>query len=233
MVCISLGTVDKTLIVIIVGCIICFLNRILVQIEASKMINENLIINNILMSLSRFLTIIPYIILIIRSKRKNKSYDIEDLNHLKKLLHNDQVKEASKNKWGYILLSGFIFLLVSISLTASFKINTNAWIWYILLSSIIYYLIFKNRLYRHHYFSIVLIILLGLVIDLITGNIQKEIVGEPLLLSLKFLKQIFFALYNVIAKYVMEKKHVSVYEFSFYVGLFNLIVFLIFAIFDY
>jgi len=233
MACISLGTINKSLIVIIIGSIICFLNRLLIKVEDAKILFENLVLINICMSLSRFLTIIPYIILIIRSKRKNKSYDIEDLNHLKKLLHNDQVKEASKNKWGYILLSGFIFLAVSYSLTASFKINTNAWIWYILLSSIIYYLIFKNRLYRHHYFSIVLIILLGLVIDLITGNIQKEIVGEPLLLSLKFLKQIFFALYNVIAKYVMEKKHVSVYEFSFYVGLFNLIVFLIFAIFDY
>ena len=233
MVCISLGTVDKTLIVIIVGCIICFLNRILVQIEASKMINENLIINNILMSLSRFLTIVPYIILKIRSKRKNKSSDIENPNHEKKLLYNDQVKKAAKGKWGYILLSGFIFLLVSISLTASFKINTNAWIWYILFASLFYYLIFKNKLYRHHYLSIVSIILLGLVIDLITGYIQKEIVDDTLLLFLKFLKQIFFALYNVIAKYVMEKKYVSVYEFSFYVGLFNLIVFLIFSIFDY
>ena len=94
-------------------------------------------------------------------------------------------------------------------------------------------MIFKNKLYRHHYLSIVSIILLGLVIDLITGYIQKEIVDDTLLLFLKFLKQIFFALYNVIAKYVMEKKYVSVYEFSFYVGLFNLIVFLIFAIFDY
>ena len=214
MACISLGTVDKTLIVIIVGCIICFLNRILVQIEASKMINENLIINNILMSLSRFLTIVPYIILKIRSKRKNKSSDIENPNHEKKLLYNDQVKKAAKGKWGYILLSGFIFLLVSISLTASFKINTNAWIWYILFASLFYYLIFKNKLYRHHYLSIVSIILLGLVIDLITGYIQKEIVDDTLLLFLKFLKQIFFALYNVIAKYVMEKKYVSVYEFS-------------------
>ena len=31
----------------------------------------------------------------------------------------------------------------------------------------------------------------------------------------------------------MEKKYVSVYEFSFYVGLFNLVVLLIFSIFDY
>ena len=233
MACISLGTIDKTLIVIIIGSIICFLNRLLIKIEDAKILFENLVPLNICLSLSRFITIVPYIILKIRSKRKNNSYDIDNSNHLRKLSYIEQEKEVSKGKWGYILLSGVIFLAVSITLTASFKINTNAWISYILFVSVIYYLIFKNKIYRHHYLSIGAIILLGLVIDLITGYIQKEIVGEPLLLSLKFLKQIFFALYNVIAKYVMEKKFVSVYEFSFYVGLFNLIVFLIFAIFDY
>ena len=94
-------------------------------------------------------------------------------------------------------------------------------------------MIFKIKLYIHHYLSIVLIILLGLAIDLITKNLQNEIVEEPLKLSMKFVRQILFPLYNVIAKYVMEQKYVSVYEFSFYVGLFNLIVLLIFSIFDY
>ena len=94
-------------------------------------------------------------------------------------------------------------------------------------------MIFTIKLHRHHYLSIVLIILLGLAIDLITNNLQNEIVNEPADLIMKFVKQVFFSLYNVMAKYVMEKKYVSVYEFSFYVGLFNLIVFLIFAIFDY
>ena len=65
---------------------------------------------------------------------------------------------------------------------------------------------------------------MGLAIDLITKNLQNEIVEEPSKLLMKF---------NVIAKYVMEQKYVSVYEFSFYVGLFNLIVLLIFSIFDY
>ena len=49
---------------------------------------------------------------------------------------------------------------------------------------------------------------------------------------MKYLKEILFSLYNVIAKYVMEKKYISVYEFSFYIGLFNLIVLIIFAIID-
>ena len=233
MACISLGKIDKSLIVILVGCVICFLNRLLNKVEFGKILFENLVLINICMALSRFLTIIPYIIIIIRTKKKTTSLDIENTNKLKKLVYNDNIKKTKKGKWIYILLSGFIFLILSICLTRSFKIKTNAWIWYILFASIFYYLIFKVRLYRHHYLSIVLIILLGLAIDLSTQNLQTEIVGDPINLVLKFVKQILFSLYNVIAKYVMEKKYVSVYEFSFYVGLFNLVVLLIFSIFDY
>ena len=83
-------------------------------------------------------------------------------------------------------------------MTESFQIKTNAWIWYILIAVIFYYLIFKVQLYRHHYLSIILIILIGLIIDLISGNLQKEIVNAPGRLVMKFLKQVFFSLYNVI-----------------------------------
>ena len=47
------------------------------------------------------------------------------------------------------------------------------------------------------------------------------------------MKEIAFSLYNVVAKYVMEKKYISVYEFSFYIGLMVIILFTTFAIFDY
>ena len=232
MACISLGTINKYLIVILVGCIFCFLNRLLNKVDIDTILFDGTVISNICISLSRFLTVIPYIILTIKTRRKTKRIS-KDKNKEKSYEYNDKIKESAKGKWGYILLSSFIFLILSYFLNESFKIKTNAWIWYILISSLFYYLIFKIKLYIHHYLSIVLIILLGLAIDLITKNLQKEIVEEPLNLSMKFLKQIFFSLYNVIAKYVMEQKYVSVYEFSFYVGLFNLIVFLIFSIFDY
>ena len=50
---------------------------------------------------------------------------------------------------------------------------------------------------------------------------------------MKFLHGVLFPLYNVMAKYVMDKFYVSVYEFSFYIGLFNLVILIIFSIFDY
>ena len=233
MACINIGAIDKTLYVILAGCIFCFLNRLSSKIEIGKILFESPILTNICISLSRFLTVIPYIILTIKTKTKTKSFDIEKKNSLKPFVYNDRVKEVKKGKWKYILLSAFIYLINSIFFAQSFTIKTNAWIWYILIAAIFYYLIFKIQLHKHHYLSIVLIILLGLVIDLITKNLQEEIVSEPIKLIMKFLKEIFFSLYNVIGKYVMETKYVSVYEFSFYIGLFNIVVLLIFSIFDY
>ena len=195
MACISLGTINKYLIVILVGCIFCFLNRLLNKVDIDTILFDGTVISNICISLSRFLTVIPYIILTIKTRRKTKRIS-KDKNKEKSYEYNDKVKESAKGKWGYILLSSFIFLILSYFLNESFKIKTNAWIWYILISSLFYYLIFKIKLYIHHYLSIVLIILLGLAIDLITKNLQKEIVEEPLNLSMKFLKQIFFSLYN-------------------------------------
>ena len=52
-------------------------------------------------------------------------------------------------------------------------------------------------------------------------------------LVLKFIQQALFSLYNVLGKYVMVKKFVSVYEFSTFIGAFVLSLLLIFVIFDY
>lgn len=83
------------------------------------------------------------------------------------------------------------------------KIKTNFWIWYILFAAVFHYFIFKVKLYMHHYLSIILIIILGLVIDFVSGNIQKELTDVRILY--KFLKDIFTALYMVFAKYTIEK----------------------------
>ena len=234
MACISLGKIDKNIIPIIVGSIFCFLNRLLN--EAKPEIYENTILTNIVISLSRFLTIIPLIIFKIKFKQ-DRSYNDKNNDSNKnsksiQLIYKNNriyVKGVAK----YVLLSAVIYLIQSIFFALAFKATTNAWIWYILIASIFYYLMFKVRLYKHHYLSIIFIIVIGTVIDLTTEAIIVDANNEPLALVSKYIKEILFSLYNVIAKYVMEKKYISVYEFSFYVGFFNLIVLIIFSIFDY
>ena len=129
------------------------------------------------------------------------------------------------------MLAAVFFFIQNISLVFTFETKTNAWICYILLSSIIYYLIFKNKLFIHHYLSIALILIIGITIDLVTENLQNEIATAGL--YIKFLKEVFFALYNVMAKFIMEKKYVSVYELSFYIGVINFTLTTIVEVIDY
>ena len=233
MACMSLGRINKNLIPVLIGCVFCFLNRLLNKYDGTLLFNNHILIN-IYISISRLLTVIPFIILKIRSKRDNYN-DNNDIIHNKtfELIYNDYKEENVQGKFKYILLSAIIYLINSICFVVSFKIKTNSWIWYILITSIFYYLIFKVQMYNHHYLSSILIIILGLIIDLVQENIQNEIVHNLFNLIMKFQKEISFSLYNVLAKYVMEKKYVSVYEFSFHIGLFNSLLLILFSVFDY
>ena len=228
---ISLGTIDKTLIVIIVGCIFCFLNRLLNQYDSP--LYQYPVLTSICISLSRFLTVVPFIILKIKTYQMRKESEmINKKNKQIKLIYNNKEENTSKGKWKFIALSALTFLIQLFFFVYSFEVKTNSWISYILIASVFYYLFFKVKLYKHHYLSIVLIILIGLIIDLISENLQNELIENPLHLAMKFLKEIFYPLYNVIAKYTMERKYVSVYEFSFYVGLFLFIALTSFALLD-
>ena len=229
---ISLGNIDKSLIPIIIGCIVCFLNRLLNQYDGTLLF-KNLILTNIYISFSRFLAVIPYIIL----KRRSKHIQNNDLKSTKsdfiEYIYIDNEKGIIKRKGRLILLSGVLYLIQQILFVATFSVKTNSWIWIIIITSVFYYLIFKIKLYKHHYLSAILILLIGIIIDLILENFQKDIMENLLLLLVKFIREILFSLYNVLAKYVMEKKFVSVYEFSFFVGVTNLIILGIIVVFDY
>ena len=65
---IELGKIDKNLIPIIIGCVFCFLNR-LINHYAETSLFYNLVLTNIFISISNIFTIIPYIILKISSKK--------------------------------------------------------------------------------------------------------------------------------------------------------------------
>ena len=115
----------------------------------------------------------------------------------------------------------------------SLEIKTNCWILDILIACFFYNLIFKIKLYKHHYLSMILIVLTGLFIDLFFGNLQNDITKNILLLLLRLLRQIFHTSVDIINKYVMEKKYCSVYDLCLYVGIIDIILFGIFSIINY
>ena len=229
---ISCGQIDKNLFAIVIGCIACFLNRLLNQYKNTILIDCK-ILTSIYIIIPRILTVFFFIKVKMESKVSKKTFNLRDKSFEKSFdkTFNKVNEEIVKGKWVSIFLAALFFFIQNITLVFTFNIKTNAWIFYIVLASLFYYLIFKIKLYIHHYLSASLILIIGITIDLIAQNLQNEITN--IFLLVKYVKEIFFALYNVTAKYVMEKNYVSVYELSFYVGVINFILSAIIEVFDY
>ena len=235
---IGLGKINTNLIPIIIGCIFCFLNRLLNQYEGTKLF-ENVMLTNIFISFSDIFTIIPYIIFKIRSKKvykpENKELIPNETKETKfEFLYEEtyDIEDEVEGKGKFIVLIGLIFFVNYFIFVYIFALKTNTWIMYILFTSIFYYLFFKSKLYRHHYLSIVIILIIGLVIDFVEGNIQKDFNKNFKLILLSFLRVILLSLNYVLIKYTMEKKYASPYEIGFFNGLINLILFIIGAVID-
>ena len=235
---IGLGKINTNLIPIIIGCIFCFLNRLLNQYEGTKLF-ENVMLTNIFISFSDIFTIIPYIIFKIRSKKickpENKEVIPNETKETKfEFLYEEtyDIEDEVEGKGKFIVLIGVIFFVNYFIFVYIFALKTNTWIMYILFTSIFYYLFFKSKLYRHHYLSIVIILIIGLVIDFVEGNIQKDFTENFKLILLSFLRVILLSLNYVLIKYTMEKKYASPYEIGFFNGLINLILFIIGAVID-
>ena len=138
-----------------------------------------------------------------------------------------------EGKYTYIIISSVLYFVQSIILLFTINIRSNDWIIDILFTLVFYYLFFKIKLYLHHYLSIILIILTGITLDLIMENLQSDIHNHFLLLLLRLLRDIIYSIYEVINKYLMEKKFSSVYEIAFFNGLIALVLLGIFSVFDY
>ena len=230
---ISLGKIDINLIPILIGCIFCFLNRLLNQYDGALLL-KNAILTNIFISISKLFTVIPLLILKFRSNKVSSS-EIQSVDSFNKLeyIYTEKNIEIVQYKGRLILLSAVIFFVQSIFFVLTFGIKTNSWIWNILITSIFYYWFFKIKLFKHHYLSIIIIILIGFIIDLVLQNLQKDISDNLTLLLFRFLREILYSFHDVINKYIMEKKFGSIYEIALSNGIITLILLLIFAVLDY
>ena len=74
---------------------------------------------------------------------------------------------------------------------------------------------------------------IGIILDLVLGNLQNDISENILLYLLRLVREILYSFFQVMCKYLMEKKFCSVYEIIFLIGLIGLILLGIFTIFDY
>ena len=230
---ISLGLINKNIITIIIGCIFSFLNRLIFILDLTILFKHPIIIN-IYVAFSRIFVLVPLIILKVRTKKGfiNNEFT-KSVSSSINLIYKDPDKEVTKGKWKFIFLSSTIFFIQGIILIYTIEIKSNIWIWNIIITCLFYYLIFKIKLYKHHYISLILIILIGIILDLSLGNLQNDISTKGFLLLLRLLRESLFSFHDVINKYIMEKKFSSVYELCLYNGIICSIFLGIFSIFNY
>ena len=225
---IGFGKIDKNIIPLILGCVFCLLNRLLNSYNGTKLF-QNVVLTNIFISLGDIFIIIPYIIYRIKAKKYKKELEIEILRNKSEYAKSVKVRGKAK----FIILIGLIFFANYYMFIYTIDIKSNTWIMYIAFTSLFYYLIFKSKLYLHHYLSICLILIFGIVIDLVIGNLQKDVTENLLKIVLSIVRVILLSLDYTLIKYTMEKKYVSPYVLGMFNGLINFVLFLIIAIFDH
>ena len=233
---ISIGKIDRNIIPIIIGCVFCFLSRLLFRVDTQLF--KQKIFPNLLASFCRIFTLIPILISKIDSKKVhnsfNKNIQDENKNNNLELIYSEKEDDiVIEGKWGFIVLSAVLIFAQGILLLYTYQIKSNTWIWDILITTFLYYLVFKEKLYKHHYLSMILILLTGLIIDLSLGNLQNDISNNLIFLLLRILRETLYSSIDVNNKYLMEKKFCSVYDLSLYTGIINVILYGIFGIFNY
>ena len=236
---ISLGKINKHFIPLILSCIFCFLNRIVNQIEGTTLF-KNVILTNIFISGANLFILIPYLISIYKSKKskhnnRNINNDILMTNSTGltslEYIYQDVNTNNVKYKKLFVLLTALIFFVNYNMFIYTIKVKADTWIMFILFVPLFYYLLFKSKLYKHHYLSIIIILILGIIIEI---TLKHYVIpdNDYLLLIFSILRIILLSFDYVLIKYTNEKKSVSLYAIGFFIGLINFIFFIIYAILD-
>ena len=129
-----------------------------------------------------------------------------------------------EKKFFWILLVSIIAFISIIldCITWSFReSNKNIWAFYFLFLSTFSICLLKYKLYKHHYISIIIIVILNLLFSIISGETFIGHIKEKNYFNLIIIFNIlFFSLELVLYKYLMFTKYIQSYEILFFEGIF-------------
>ena len=241
MVIISIGIIKAKIFIPIFGGLIRLLGN---EYRSTNPKFENLIQNPFLLSIyteiGMILAFIPLLIIKKRTKKRVQDEIVKEQAKVKndKLIiryeYYDIYQKTKYEKYKLIFISTILdFSQTILVYLFCMKFIYNLWIFDIIFISLFSYLILKTKLYKHQYFSMISIILLGFGLNIIqffkkevdnndndndNQNIFSEIIS-------KFIGELCFCLNVVINKYNMEKIFCTSYEICMWEGLINLILF--------
>ena len=222
--CIRIGQIDINIIFPIIGGLANFISRFMIsKTDLSK--------HPIILSIGSTFGMSLSLILFIIYHFKNKSNNKKEINNKKnKIKLFEKKEEKNSNKYTLFLLISFLDFIETILSNKYCKdVLISLWIFDILFICLFSSLIFKIKIYAHHFLSIIIIILTGTILDSIEG-LYNNFLSRIIPILIKFTLEISISLDIIITKYVMERFYTSSYEICFYEGFFGFILYCILLI---
>ena len=196
----------------------------------SKFFNdENLhpIIFSISYTFGISLSFILYIIYRIRNKSNKTKIKLVIDEQIPISFYSTFVKPATnKEKFLWIILTS-ILDFISCLLNSIFWVNLdnylNTWAFTIIAMSLFSYWILKFKLFKHHYISMAIIVLIGILYNIFTDRFILENMKKNYIFYLVYsLNEILISFNYVLYKYLMDIKYIKSYEILFFDGLIEL-----------
>ena len=228
---ISLGKTNKFLFLILIGAALSLaLPFVENQSQFFAEVNTHPVMYSMTYSIGLSLTFTLLIIFKIRNKRNNNNTrnsvgsirsDIFPFNSV-----SPSKMESRKKKFLWILLvSGIDFtayiLFCIYWVTLSNYINT--WGMSLFFMSLLSRFILQNKLYKHHYLSIVSVVICGFIYNLFMDIFNREKMEKSYVTYImQLLVSCLVSLVNILYKYLMDRIYINSYEILFVEGLIEL-----------
>ena len=211
---VSCGRIDKNIIFPIIPVLILFFYKLALR---NEIIETNPIIY-LFSSVSKCLSFIPFLI----TKKRSKTKYAKDLSD--KLVQ--QYKKIRCQRFYLILISTIFEYIQTILSQFYVKFDSNHWAFDILVINFVSFLLLKAKLYRHHYFCLIIISISGIISNIFDYRIYFSKNRSFINIILNYIKDLLLCLGNCIDKYTMDKKYTSPYELCLYNGLFSFCLYL-------
>ena len=235
---ITFGKVDKKFFLIFAAVIVRGISELFVEMKFTESDSQNIdnIITIVIYSLGLSLSILLFIVykIINRKKKDNAlllSFTQKNINHV--VTKFEKMKVAFKKFLWVLLISVVDFGSATFNYTI-FSPSIEITFIDIILNTIImnfaYFKIFKIKLYKHHYLSIIIFAILAILMFIIDFVIKvfyskkdsySDYLQTTFILFLEFTLT-FFSF--VLEKYFMVKTYVRIYEYLYIQGLIELVL---------
>ena len=184
----------NNMIYLIIGSVSTFvLNFILYLFPDGAELNKHPFIFGINAGIGMSLAIIPYLFIFSYFKEgKNKSMPYLALKSLKENKH--QISPTIKiEKYIILFFCGFLdFFQKILVFMFSYSLSNNLWTFNIVFLNIFTFMLYKIEIYKHQYFSSIIIILLGIILNVI--NLRNMKLSDLPILFLSIIIEIAYSL---------------------------------------